>query len=70
MTQTYVYRGKEVYLTGRTARKRGRNRDRVLHETRLIKFINMKNDPNIVSDWVEMRDLCEIDKDEQNENKL
>lgn len=71
MTQTYVYNGKEVYLTGRIATKPQRNRaPRVLYEIRPIKFINMKNDPNIESQWTELKDLYEIAKDADNENKI
>jgi hypothetical protein len=61
MTQTYVYKGVEVYLTGRTAHKRGRTGDKLLHETRPFKFINMKTDPNVEVYWVEMKELFEID---------
>ena len=69
MTQTYVYNGKEVYLTGRTATKPRRSGDRVLYETRLIKYINIENDPNIMSDWVELKDLYEIIMNEDDNNE-
>ncbi len=69
MTQTYVYNGKEVYLTGRSATKKRRSGSpRVLYETRQIKYINM-NDDNVASDWVELKDLYEITKDEDDNNE-
>lgn len=69
MTQTYVYKGEEVYLTGRQANKTPsggtrRNSTKVLYETRPFKFINMKDDPNVETYWVEMKELYIIE-DEQ-----
>jgi hypothetical protein len=64
MTQAYVYRGKEVYLTGRSAKKEMRNSTRVVFETRSIKYINNDDDPNLESEWVEMKELYKIDKEE------
>lgn len=67
MTQAYVYRGKEVYLTGRSATREMRRSTRVVHETRPIKFINNPDDPNIESDWVEMKELYKIEKENDDE---
>ena len=69
MTQTYVYNGKEVYLTGRSATKKRRSGlPRILYETRPIKYINIQDD-NIVADWVELKNLYEITKDEDDKNE-
>jgi len=67
MTQIYVYKGKEVYLTGRTAVKQGRRTSKTLLEIRLKEYINRDmDDPNISSDWVEEKDLYQIIEQENN----
>lgn len=68
MTQTYVYKGEEVYLTGRKASKKMRNgAARMLYEVRPIKYIN-NNDSNISAHWIEMKDVYEIIEDNNDEH--
>lgn len=60
MTQIYVYNGKEVFLTGRTAVKEGRRNDRILHEILPKKYINTEVDSFIESSWVQLKELYAI----------
>ena len=56
--KTYVYNGKEVVLTGRTATKELRSgRNRTLYEIRPLTATPEQKDFN---EWVEMEDLFEI----------
>lgn len=66
--QTYVYKGKEVFLTGRTADKETRRSVKVLHEVRPIKYRDMSPVDGVDdSEWVTMEQLYSIrDKDEEN----
>ena len=70
MTQAYVYNGKEVFLTGRTAMKSSRaGKDRVLFEVKPIKFLGETSTPPGIEDWVNMRDLYKINTGtEEHEN--
>ena len=70
MTQAYVYNGKEVFLTGRTAVKKGRsNKERTLLEVRPIKYLGESKVMPGVEDWVSMRDLYKINSDEENDDE-
>jgi hypothetical protein len=60
MTQVYVYNGKEVFLTGRTAKKSSRRGDKVLHEILPKRYMNKEIDSFIESDWVFLKDLYAI----------
>lgn len=61
--QTYVYQGKEVFLTGRKAQKEGRRgRVRELFEIKPARYPDADD-----SSWVEMRDLFEIVEDNEDE---
>lgn len=68
MTQTFVYKGKEVFLTGRTATKTlPRGGVKVLHEIKPKKYMNDTTNNDITTDWVVMADLYEIVPDEKNQ---
>lgn len=57
-SKTYVYEGKEVVLTGRTAEKTLRSeRKKVLHE---IRPSDVDADNRMHNKWVELTDLFEI----------
>ena len=62
MTQTYVYNGKEVFLTGRTATKRGTRADKKLYEILPKRYLNTNVDPFVESEWVSKKDLYAIDE--------
>ena len=71
MTQVYVYEGKEVFLTGRTATKKSTRRgssSRTLYEIKPIKYINSNTTMTGIEDWVRMQDLYEINTEESKEN--
>jgi hypothetical protein len=61
--QTYVFKGKEVFLTGRKAKKESRRgRVKELFEVKPTRFPETDE-----GEWVEMRELFEIVEDEKNE---
>ena len=69
MTQAYVYNGKEVFLTGRTAKKRMRRGGvRELYEVRPIKYLGTKDTIPGIEDWVRLSDLYEINTDDEENN--
>lgn len=65
MTTKYVHNGKEVVLTGRTAKKKlpRSGKEEVLHEIQPEGVMSKQ-----YNTWVHMRDLFEITQDEQNES--
>lgn len=54
MEQTYVFKGKEVFLTGRKAIREGKRRNTVIFEVKPVRFKEAEGE------WVEMRELFEI----------
>jgi len=59
MKQTYVFKGKEVLLTGRRAVKTNRRgRETQLYEVKPVRF------PDADGEWVEMRELFEVVENE------
>jgi hypothetical protein len=70
MTQTYVYNGKEVFKTGRTASSKGRgNKINTLLEILPVKFINVESFTDYdVADWVRELDLFVINSITQEKN--
>ena len=63
MTQLYVYNDKEVYLTGRTATRVGKRKDKILHEIKLTKY----GDSAETFAWVELSSMYTINtKDSDN----
>lgn len=66
MTQTYVYNGKEVYLTGRKAIKSASTRrksEKILYEIKLTKYKD-------ISEWVELKDLYTVMDDVENTQEV
>lgn len=58
--KTYVYNGKEVVLTGRTASKKTRSdKTKTLHE---IRPANVDVEQNMYNEWVEFDDLYQIEE--------
>jgi hypothetical protein len=72
MSQTFVYDGKEVYLTGRKAAKSSRRgTDKTVYEVKPVKYRDIKNIGDMgIAYWVKMSDLYEIvvDGDEEEVN--
>jgi hypothetical protein len=61
MTQTYVYKGKEVFLTGRKAiKKSSRGTEKELWEVLPKKYIDKEVDGFVTSDWIQLKDLYQI----------
>lgn len=64
MTQTYVLKGKEVFLTGRTAIKESRRgKSKILYETKSISC------PTCDPVWVDMSELFEVVKGDESEEQ-
>ena len=70
MTQTYVYNGKEVFKTGRTASSKGRgDKINTLLEILPVKFINVDSPTDYdVAEWVREVDLFVINTNIQEKN--
>ena len=69
MIQAYVYNGKEVFLTGRTAKKKMRRGGmRELYEVRPIKYLGKKELIPGIEDWVRLSDLYEINTGDEENN--
>lgn len=61
----YVYKGKEVFLTGRTASKRGiRGKEKIIHEIKPVRYFNDDRDTVHVAEWVGLGELFQIDENE------
>lgn len=72
--QTYVYKGKEVFMTGRTAEKTVRGKTMLLHEILPIKYRGQTEgvSKDVVSNWVKESELFTINQNEEDdaENKV
>lgn len=68
MQKRYVYKGKEVVLTGRTASKSLRSgKEEILYETKPIDIADLSSTK--YNEWVKLKDLFEIQMNEDNQDE-
>lgn len=66
--QSYVYKGKEVFLTGRSASKPSRRGDaKIVYEIKPIRFLNAERDTSYIAEWVSLSELYMMDDSKLNE---
>lgn len=64
--ETFVYKGEEVYLTGRVAQRKGRRKTQTLYEVQKVALRNIEGGQGSTS-WVSYSDLYVVVDNETEE---